>query len=199
MTTDAEQILTVSQLTREIREVLESRLGSVWVEGEVSNHRLQSSGHQYFTLKDAGAQLSCVMFRGAASRGGVKIADGVQVQVFGEISVYEPRGAYQLVVRQVQLKGVGSLQARFEALKRRLYEEGLFDEEHKRPIPKLPRVVALVAVYEALRSRRPHRPPLSHTQAVRLIAHDMPGHFDPALVTAFASVASRFDQIHQGL
>lgn len=144
MTTDAEPILTVSQLTREIREVLESRLGSVWVEGEVSNHRLQSSGHQYFTLKDAGAQLSCVMFRGAASRGGVKIADGVQVQVFGEISVYEPRGAYQLVVRQVQLKGVGSLQARFEALKRRLYEEGLFDEEHKRPIPKLPRVVALV-------------------------------------------------------
>ncbi len=138
-----EQILSVSQLTREIREVLEGRIGSVWVEGEISNHRLQSSGHQYFTLKDAGAQLSCVMFRGAA-RGVVRLQDGAQVQVFGEISVYEPRGQYQLVVRQVQLRGQGSLQARFEALKRKLFEEGLFDEEHKQTLPRFPKVVALV-------------------------------------------------------
>ncbi len=139
----ADQVLSVTQLTREIREVLESRIGSVWVEGEISNHRLQSSGHQYFTLKDAGSQVSCVMFRGAA-RGGVRLTDGAQVQVQGEISVYEPRGQYQLVVRQVQMKGQGSLQARFEALKRKLYEEGLFDEEHKQPVPKFPKVVALV-------------------------------------------------------
>lgn len=139
----ADQILSVTQLTREIREVLESRIGSVWVEGEISNHRLQSSGHQYFTLKDAGSQVSCVMFRGAA-RGGLRLTDGVQVQVYGEISVYEPRGQYQLVVRQVQMKGQGSLQARFEALKRKLYDEGLFDEEHKQPVPKFPKVVALV-------------------------------------------------------
>jgi exodeoxyribonuclease VII large subunit len=139
----AEQVLSVTQLTREIREVLESRIGSVWVEGEISNHRLQSSGHQYFTLKDAGSQVSCVMFRGAA-RGGVRLTDGAQVQVQGEISVYEPRGQYQLVVRQVQMKGQGSLQARFEALKRKLYDEGLFDEEHKQPVPKFPKVVALV-------------------------------------------------------
>jgi exodeoxyribonuclease VII large subunit len=138
-----EQVLSVTQLTREIREVLEGRIGSVWVEGEISNHRLQSSGHQYFTLKDSGSQVSCVMFRGAA-RAGLRLMDGAQVQVFGTISVYEPRGQYQLVVRQVQMKGQGSLQARFEALKRKLYEEGLFDEAHKKPVPKLPRVVALV-------------------------------------------------------
>ncbi len=138
-----EHVLTVTQLTREIREVLEGHIGTVWVEGEISNHRLQSSGHQYFTLKDAGSQVSCVMFRGAA-RSGVRLCDGAQVQVHGTISVYEPRGQYQMVVKQVQMKGQGSLQARFEALKRKLYDEGLFDPEYKQTIPKFPRVVALV-------------------------------------------------------
>ncbi len=142
---DAEhEVLTVSQLTREIREVLEGRIGSVWVEGEISNHRLQTSGHQYFTLKDAGSQVSCVLFRGAASRVSARLADGVQVQVHGEISVYEPRGQYQLIVRQVQAKGQGSLQARFEALKRKLHEEGLFDQDRKKSIPRFPTTVALV-------------------------------------------------------
>ena len=143
MPEDAE-ILSVTQLTREIREVLEGRIGSVWVEGEISNHRLQSSGHQYFTLKDAGAQLSCVMFRGAAARTNVRLQDGALVQVHGEISVYEPRGQYQMVVKQVQAKGKGSLQEQFEALKRKLYAEGLFDDERKQPIPRFPSVVALV-------------------------------------------------------
>ena len=137
-------VLTVTQLTREIREVLEGHIGSVRVEGEISNHRLQSSGHQYFTLKDAGAQLSCVMFRGSATRSGVRLTDGAQIQVFGDISVYEQRGQYQMVVKQVQMKGQGSLQARFEALKKKLFEEGLFDQDYKQAIPKFPRVVALV-------------------------------------------------------
>lgn len=140
---EPEQVLSVSELTREIRDALESRIGSVWVEGEISNHRLQSSGHQYFTLKDAGSQLSCVMFRGAG-RSSVRLADGAQVQVYGAISVYEPRGQYQMVVKMVQHKGQGGLQARFEALKRNLYEEGLFDQDFKKPIPKYPRVVALI-------------------------------------------------------
>ncbi|MFZ4594096.1 MAG: exodeoxyribonuclease VII large subunit, partial [Verrucomicrobiaceae bacterium] len=96
-----ENVLSVSQLTRQIRALLEGEIGQVWVEGEISNHRLQSSGHQYFTLKDAGAQLSCVMFRGAAMRSSVKLMDGAQVQVFGELSVYEPRGQYQMVVKMV--------------------------------------------------------------------------------------------------
>lgn len=138
------EILSVTQLTREIRDVLEGHIGSVWVEGEISNHRLQSSGHQYFTMKDAGAQLSCVFFRGAAARSSTRLQDGVLVQVHGEISVYEARGQYQMVVKQVQAKGKGSLQERFEALKRQLHAEGLFDEENKRPIPRFPRVVALV-------------------------------------------------------
>jgi exodeoxyribonuclease VII large subunit len=137
-------VLTVSELTREIRALLEGSIGEIWVEGEISNHRLQSSGHQYFTLKDAGAQLSCVMFRGNASRSGLRLTDGVQIQAFGQISVYEPRGQYQMIVRQVQEKGLGSLQARFEALKRRLAEEGLFDQSRKQPIPRYPRTVALV-------------------------------------------------------
>ncbi|MFO1485896.1 MAG: exodeoxyribonuclease VII large subunit [Verrucomicrobiaceae bacterium] len=143
MPEDAE-ILSVTELTREIREVLEGHIGSVWVEGEISNHRLQSSGHQYFTLKDAGAQLSCVMFRGAAARTNVRLQDGALVQVHGEISVYEPRGQYQMVVKQVQAKGKGSLQEQFEALKRKLHAEGLFDDERKQPIPRFPAVVALV-------------------------------------------------------
>lgn len=137
-------VLSVTQLTREIRDVLEGHIGSVWVEGEISNHRLQSSGHQYFTLKDAGAQLSCVMFRGAAARTSVRIQDGALMQVYGEISVYEPRGQYQMVVKQVQVKGKGTLQERFEALKRRLHAEGLFDPQRKRAVPRFPRVVALV-------------------------------------------------------
>ncbi len=141
---DENEVLSVTQLTREIREVLEGHIGSVWVEGEISNHRLQSSGHQYFTLKDAGAQISCVFFRGAAARCTARLQDGALVQVHGEISVYEPRGQYQMVVKQVQAKGKGSLQERFEALKRQLHAEGLFDEEAKRPIPRFPRVVALV-------------------------------------------------------
>ncbi len=140
---EAESILSVSQLTRQIRSLLEGTIGEVWVEGEISNLRVQTSGHQYFTLKDAGAQISCVMFRGVAMRAG-RLADGAQVQIHGELSVYEPRGQYQLVVKTVQKKGQGVLQAKFEALKRKLYEEGLFDEEHKRPIPRFPAVVALV-------------------------------------------------------
>lgn len=137
-------VLSVTQLTREIREVLEGHIGSVWVEGEISNHRLQSSGHQYFTLKDEGSQVSCVFFRGAAARNHVSLRDGALVQVHGEISVYEPRGQYQMVVKQVKAKGKGTLQERFEALKRKLFAEGLFDEDGKRPIPRFPAVVALV-------------------------------------------------------
>lgn len=137
-------VLSVSQLTREIRSLLEGQIGTVWVEGEISNLRRQASGHQYFTLKDEGAQLSCVMFRGVAQRVPVRLADGAAVRVLGEISVYEPRGSYQMVVRQVEAQGQGTLQARFEALKQRLHEEGLFDARFKQPIPKFPLVVALV-------------------------------------------------------
>ncbi len=102
MPTDSPAVLSVSQLTREIRVLLEEQIGEVWVEGEVSNLRVQSSGHQYFTLKDAEAQLSCVMFRGNAVRAAVRLTDGAQVQAHGQISVYSARGQYQMVVRYLK-------------------------------------------------------------------------------------------------
>jgi exodeoxyribonuclease VII large subunit len=139
-----EKVYSVSGLTRKIRGVLEYEVGEVWVEGEISNHRAQSSGHHYFTLKDAGAQLACVLFRGQAARTNVTPENGSQVQVFGEVSVYETRGQYQLIVRSIQLRGEGMLQARFEALKKTLHAEGLFEESRKKQVPTFPRVVALV-------------------------------------------------------
>lgn len=144
MPDDAPQVLTVSALTRRIRALLEGELGDVWVEGEISNYRLQSSGHQYFTLKDETAQLSCVLFRGTGARMQSPLRDGMQVQVFGQLTVYEARGNYQIIVRTVQQKGLGTLQQRFEALKQKLADEGLFESQWKKPIPRFPRCVALV-------------------------------------------------------
>ena len=122
-------VLTVGELTHRITNLLEKGIGMIWVEGEVSNLRRQASGHLYFTLKDEMAQLSCVLFaRTAAGQGKLALRDGLQVQLHGQISVYQPRGQYQLMVRLVQPKGEGLLQARFEELKRRLATEGLFDQ-----------------------------------------------------------------------
>lgn len=138
-------VLGVSALTKKIRALLEDGVGEVWVEGEISNLRRQSSGHFYFTLKDAASQIACVMFAGQTTQlRGMNFNDGAQIQVFGELTVYEPRGNYQLIVRCVQERGVGALQAKFEELKRRLAAEGLFDSERKRPLPKFPRRIAVV-------------------------------------------------------
>jgi exodeoxyribonuclease VII large subunit len=137
-------IPSVSDLTRQIRESLEGRYADVWVEGEISNYRPHSSGHHYFTLKDARAQISCVMWRNQSRSLPEPIRDGRLVQAQGAISVYEARGQYQLVVNWMQPKGFGELQARFEALKRRLDAEGLFSPERKRRLPSFPRSVALV-------------------------------------------------------
>ena len=102
--------LTVTEFTRRVKQVLEGGVDACWVKGEVSNLRIQPSGHVYFSLKDAGAQLSAVMFRMQAARQTVKIRDGLQVVAFGSVSVYEPRGQYQLVVRTLVDDGVGALQ-----------------------------------------------------------------------------------------
>jgi exodeoxyribonuclease VII large subunit len=137
-------ILSVVQLTRRISGLLEEGMGWVWVEGEISNLRRQSSGHSYFTLKDEESQLSCVLFARAASGQKTELRDGLQVELHGQISVYQPRGQYQLVVRLVQSKGKGQLQARFEELKRRLAAEGLFDQGRKRSLPRFPRRIGVV-------------------------------------------------------
>jgi exodeoxyribonuclease VII large subunit len=138
-------VLSVSALTRKVRGLLEDGIGEVWVEGEVSNLRRQSSGHAYFTLKDAGSQIACVLFAGqTAQLRSMNFADGVQVQLQGSLTVYEPRGNYQIIVRRIQERGVGALQAKFEELKRRLDAEGLFDSTKKRPLPKFPRRIGVV-------------------------------------------------------
>src|SRR5476651_373765 len=143
-TEQTRQVLSVSDLTSQIRRLLEQRVGAVWVGGEVSNLRAQSSGHIYFTLKDVGAQLSCVCFRDAARESRALLADGQQVILCGDVTVYEVRGQYQVVVRQIELRGVGALQVAFEKLKLKLAVEGLFAPERKRPLPKYPQRIGLV-------------------------------------------------------
>lgn len=135
---------SVTEFTRRVKALLESQLRAGWVRGEVSNLRIQASGHVYFSLKDSGAQLSAVMFRGDAMRQPVALRDGMQVVVFGQISVYEARGQYQLIVRLVVEDGVGRLQREFDALKRKLADEGLFAAERKKSIPAIPRVAGFI-------------------------------------------------------
>lgn len=136
--------LSVTQLVRRMKNLLEVELGEQWVEGEVSNLRRQASGHWYFSLKDERAQISCAMFGARRRPGAEVIADGAKVRVFAEPSIYEARGQLQVIVTKVELAGVGELQARFEALKRKLEAEGLFAAERKRAIPGFPAVVGIV-------------------------------------------------------
>jgi len=140
----ATKVLTVSELTRSIRGTLETKFGAVWVQGEVSNYKLHPSGHQYFTLKDSRAQIACVIFRNTMAPLRQPLADGAQVQVYGNVSVFEARGQYQLSVQMVQPLGFGVLQAKFEALKRKLEAEGLFDAARKRTLPKFPKRIGIV-------------------------------------------------------
>jgi exodeoxyribonuclease VII large subunit len=137
-------IYTVSSLTREIREHLETHFPLVWVSGEVSNLRRPVSGHYYFTLKDAEAQLRAVLFKGNHQHLRYKPEEGGQILCRGRITVYEPRGDYQLIVDYLEPAGLGALAQAFEALKTRLAAEGLFDQAHKQPLPFLPRGLALV-------------------------------------------------------
>jgi exodeoxyribonuclease VII large subunit len=138
------RVLSVSELTAQVKRLLEKSVGSVWVTGEVTNLRAQSSGHIYFTLKDAAAQLSCVLFRGEAVARRELLQDGQKVLLQGDVTVYEARGQYQLIVRAVELQGVGALQIAFEKLKQKLAAEGLFAPERKRSLPKYPQRIGLV-------------------------------------------------------
>jgi exodeoxyribonuclease VII large subunit len=137
---------TVSQLTGHIRRLIEDdpSLGDVWVEGEVSNFSRASSGHCYFTLKDAGSQIPCVMWRNAAEAQDYLPASGDLVLAQGQVSVYEAGGRYQLYVEQVQPAGVGNLYLEFERLKAQLEAEGLFESERKRPLPRFPQRIGIV-------------------------------------------------------
>jgi exodeoxyribonuclease VII large subunit len=138
------KVLSVSELTAQVRRLLEKQIGSIWVTGEVTNLRAQSSGHIYFTLKDTASQLSCVLFSREKVSHRELLADGQQVILQGDVTVYEARGQYQLVVRQIELRGVGALQIAFEKLKQKLAAEGLFAPERKRLLPKYPQRIGLV-------------------------------------------------------
>jgi|CZKM01.1.fsa_nt_gi exodeoxyribonuclease VII large subunit len=138
------KVLSVTELTREIKRLLEKQVGEIWVTGEVTNLRSQSSGHIYFTLKDAGAQVNCVLFRGETEVDRSLLQDGRKVTLQGDMTVYEPRGQYQLRVTKVELQGIGALQAAFEKLKQKLKAEGLFAPERKRALPRYPQRLGLV-------------------------------------------------------
>ena len=138
------RVLSVTQLVRRMKNVLEVQVGEIWVEGEVSNLRKQLSGHWYFSLKDEHAQISCAMFGARRREGCAALADGAMVRVLAEATLYEARGQAQLVVHRVEPAGLGALQARFEALKRKLDAEGLFDPARKRPLPAFPRTIGVV-------------------------------------------------------
>ena len=141
---ETRKVLSVSELTTQVRALLEKHIGRIWVSGEITNLRAQSSGHVYFTLKDVGAQLSCVLFSREKISQRSLLADGQKVLLQGEVTVYEARGQYQLIVRAVELQGVGALQAAFEKLKQKLAAEGLFAQERKRPLPLYPQRIGLV-------------------------------------------------------
>src|SRR5881392_1294584 len=132
------KVLSVTELTWQIRRLLEKEVAQIWVTGEITNLRVQGSGHIYFTLKDAGAQLSCVLFRGEYQVDRALIMEGRKINAQGELTVYETRGQYQLRVTAVELQGVGALQAAFEKLKAKLSAEGLFAQERKRALPRYP-------------------------------------------------------------
>ena len=142
--TPPKRILTVSELTGLLRTSIEEQFSDVWLEGELSNLRAPGSGHVYCTLKDKTSQIRAVLFRSSAVRLRFVLQEGLQVLVRGRLTVYEPRGEYQIVLDTVEPKGVGALQLAFEQLKARLAAEGLFDQERKKPIPAFPRTVGVV-------------------------------------------------------
>lgn len=137
-------IYTVSEITKYVRVIIEDSFSGSWVEGEIANLTYHASGHVYFSLRDAGASLRCAFFRNANERLKFKLKDGMKVICYGSLSVYEPRGEYQLIVKEVEPKGIGALQIQFQQLKDKLQKEGLFDERHKVPIPYLPTRIGIV-------------------------------------------------------
>jgi exodeoxyribonuclease VII large subunit len=143
-TTTPRQIYSVSELTVNIKALLEKNFPFIWIYGEISNFKTPSSGHFYFTLKDKNAQISAVMFRG--QQAGLKFfpEDGMEITGLGRISLYEPRGTYQIILEYMEPKGIGALQKAFEQLKKKLDAEGLFKKQYKHPIPFLPATIALI-------------------------------------------------------
>jgi exodeoxyribonuclease VII large subunit len=160
-----DKIYSVSQLTKELKELLEGSFSRIWVEGEISNYLKHSSGHRYFTLKDQNAQLKCVMWRWQGNNLIFEPKDGIKVKAFGQITIYEKSGQYQLVVSSLLPAGIGELELAFQQLKKKLADEGLFDPAHKIPLPGFPESIGVVTsptgaairdILNITRRRAPH-------------------------------------------
>jgi exodeoxyribonuclease VII large subunit len=163
--TQSETIYTVTELTREIKSLLEGQFASLWVTGEISNFHAHSSGHYYFTLKDKNSQIGAVMFRGANRHLKFAVEDGLEVLANGHLSVYEVRGNYQIIIEFLEPRGMGALQLAFDQLRKKLAEAGLFAEERKRPLPFFPKTVGIITsptgavirdMIHILKRRNPH-------------------------------------------
>ncbi len=139
-----DKIYSITELTKELKQILEGAFPKIWVEGEISNYIKHSSGHRYFTLKDQNAQIRCVMWRWMGSHLIFEPQDGLKVRASGQITVYEKSGQYQLIVTSMQPAGIGELELAFQQLKNKLADEGLFDPEHKVPIPEFPDRIGVV-------------------------------------------------------
>ena len=186
----AQQVLTISQINEYIRGIMDNDrlLTAVAVKGEISNYKMYPSGHHYFTLKDEGGALKCVMFKGNAIRLRFRPENGMQVIAMGKISVFPRDGAYQLYVNAMAMDGVGDLYAAFEQLKKKLAAQGLFDPAHKKPLPKYPGTIGIItssagaAVHDMLRILR-KRYPLSNVRLlpVRVQGAEAPGEIAAAI------------------
>ncbi len=168
--------ITVSQLNRQVKTLLEKGLARLWIEGEISNIARPASGHVYFSLKDASAQIRCAFFRQRQRGPTIGLKNGDQVLAFGRVSLYEPRGDYQLIVEQVEPAGEGALKRQFEVLKKKLAAEGLFDEDRKQDLPDLPERIGVITspsgaavrdVLTVLRRRFPSIPVVIYPAAVQ--------------------------------
>ena len=140
----SDEILSVGEFSRRLKMLITTSVPELWISGEVSNLKTYQSGHTYFTLKDADASISAVLFKGNAKSVSFPLRDGMKIFAFGEISLYEQRGTYQMIVRTALPDGTGDLSARFNALKKKLADEGLFDASRKKPIPQMPRNIAVI-------------------------------------------------------
>ncbi|MBU0599859.1 exodeoxyribonuclease VII large subunit [bacterium] len=141
---DNQYIYTITEITKEIKKLLENNFTSVWIKGEISNLHIHTSGHIYFSLKDQESQIKAVIFKSKASQMNLKLRDGLNVVVYGLISIYEPRGEYQIIVDYLKSTGAGVLYEAFERLKKDLEKKGIFDPKHKRALPMIPQRIGIV-------------------------------------------------------
>jgi exodeoxyribonuclease VII large subunit len=185
-------ILTVSELLRSVRDTLERRFPLLWVRGELSNLNYAASGHCYFTLKDRGAQVDCVMYRSRAQAFDASLREGMQVEAQVLVSLYEPRGRFQLTVENLRPAGLGPLYERFLRLKEKLEREGLFDPAAKRPLPPYPRTIGVITSRAAAALRDVLTTLARRNPAVRIIVYPAPvqGEGAPGRIAAMLATAS---------